>query len=1265
VGNSASSGPDDQIQRLKSDLAIADDPDKDLTSLQEAHMDGSCNWLLSRKYFEDWRDSDLSSLTFLWLRGKPGVGKSVLSANIISHFRKQNLNPAFHFFKHGDKVKATIGSLLRSIAFQMAVMYPAVKARLTRMQQENIIFDVDDEGVIWRKLLLECIFKVKLKSPLFWIIDALDECSNTNAFFSLVSKRDCPVPIRVLVTSRPSGTFLKKFTDLGNATGVRAEDISTEDTLEDIRQYVTFKSKGLWVDDETDRQDVESQILAKSNGSFLWVKLVMSQLSEAHTIEEIQSLVQETPQVMEDLYRDVLTSISTSLSTSPQPLALAIAIFTWTACATRPFTVDELQTALKMDMDKKFLSLRTSISSLCGQMIYIDKHDRVQMIHETARQFILKRSESILGIEEKRCHARLAEVCLSYLAGPEMASAQGWKRSSATSLTPRSTFAEYASLSFFEHVRGTNSWNHKVLKLLHDFLTTNVQAWIEFIARIGNLQHLIKAAKNFRNFLDRRAKHHPPIGKEVQVLEQWSTDLIRLVAKFGKNLLLAPASIYGLIPPFCPRDSALGQQFGSSMRGMSVVGLSASDWDDRLSVMQYAKDARSTTVAYGPRHFAVGLSIGEIIVYNATTCQESIKYQLGQKVRFLAFGSKDNLLAASGRTEIRIWDTESGVLLHSYQTSNETLALAFSEADTRLMTATRGHTVVVYDLGYESKPDIHPWLDDEEEMDDTEFRRLPIGLEFSPDRSLLAIVYKGLPILIWDIEDEAPLGTCDRLSRFGSRRASMHLLVIAMVFNPAMKQLAAAYGDGDIAVFDYESQEVLVSVEADAQALACSPNGFTLATGDAFGTIQLRDFETLELLYTLSAYDDPIHALVFSPDSLRFLDIRGSKCNLWEPAVLVREVDDDDDQSMSGTAISEGPFQPQESKVSTAHDIVLVTALACHSDGNTIFVAKDDGSVSTYDAQTGKRIKVLYSHSNESDISVTRLAWGSRRGILSSADVSTRLKTWQLSQDPRGIWDTKVQLLDIYLSSSITQILLNPENNLIMVSTTTSDSIYTLGGDLTQSRVSSAPKTWKWINHPSDPKWVISISPSSAHVYSWSDFTEICAHTLAILPTSPKANLTIRTLIPIPKSHLAVEVLESSPNFSRTHLQLFSSSSFKPPGLSADEPVPTVSSEPTIIQPIPSTNFLSTCLERLIALSTPSTLVFLDTNLWVCTIDLRTFTGKDYTRHFFLPYDWLSASGHGLLMDVVGRWDVACVKGDEVAVVRKGIRGEGEGKVDL
>jgi len=200
--------------------------------------------------------------------------------------------------------------------------------------------------------------------------------------------------------------------------------------------------------------------------------------------------------------------------------------------------------------------------------------------------------------------------------------------------------------------------------------------------------------------------------------------------------------------------------------------------------MQYAKDVRSTTVAYGPKHFAVGLSIGEIILYNVTTCQKAMKFQLAQNARFPTFCRDGNRLAASGKSEIRIWDTATGDLLHSFQASDEPLALSFSDGDKGLMTAARGHKVNVYDLKSESEPESYSWLDDEE-IDDTEFRRLPIGLQFNKDQTILAIVYKGLPILTWDIEDEALLGMCERVSHVSSRRPSTHLLVVAMVFNPA------------------------------------------------------------------------------------------------------------------------------------------------------------------------------------------------------------------------------------------------------------------------------------------------------------------------------------------------------------------------------------------------------------------------------------------------------------------------------------------------
>jgi WD40 repeat protein len=1213
-------------------------------------MEESCKWLLSKEYFKRWLDDPSRSMRYLWLWGPPGVGKSVLSASVISHLQEQNLRPNFYFFKRGDRVKSTLSGMLCSLAYQIATIHPAVREKLQELASSTHVYD--DRG-IWTKIFLECVFKIDVAQPYYWVIDALDECNNASSFLSLMSKKGSGLPVRILVTSRPS--LSNKFTELGNNVSVVGEEISPEDTLEDIRKYVNVKSRELPVDDEELRQHIQYEILTKSKGSFLWAKLVMNQLCEAHTVEEMERIVHEPPQEMEEFYRETLATIASS----SRDVELPKAIFIWTTCSIRPLNVEELQAALELDIKEKPLSLRNSIPTICGQLVYIDKPGRVQMIHETARNFILKRSEAIseaITIREEEGNARLAKVCLEYLCGSEMAPPQSRKRSSTAFLTRKSTFLHYACLSFAEHIRGTSSRNTSVLELLHQFLTTNVQTWIEYVARTtGNLQHMIDAAKIFKHFLDRCAKRHPPTKKEIRTLEMWSTDLIRLVAKFGRNLLLDPASIYGLITPFCPKNSALRQYFGSETRGINVVGLSAPEWDSRLSVMQYAKDVRSTAVAYGPKHFAIGLSIGEIIMYNTITCQEAMKFQFAQKVRFLTFCRDGNRLAASSKSEIRIWDTATGNILHSFQVSDEPLALSFTNGDQGLMTATRGHKVHVYDLKSESEPGSYPWLDDEE-IDDTEFRRLPIGLQFNKDQTILAIVYKGLPILIWDIEDEARLGTCERVSHENSRRPSTHLLVIAMVFNPASNLLAAAYGDGDIAVFDSESQDLTVIVEADAQALACSHDGMTLATGDAFGAIQLRDFESLELLYTLVAYDDPIHALAFSTDNLRFVDIRGSKCNVWEPAVLVRATDNSDSRSMSSTAISEALVRPQEEKASTAHDMALVTAVACTTDKSIVCVAKDNGAVSIYDTQNGKEIKELYNHSHHSDISVTRLAWGSKEGLLASADVSTRLKVWKMSNASPREWDTKVQLMDSQLNNVITQILFNPENDLILVSTPSAVTIYRVNGELVRSLDHKSNSTCKWINHPSNPANFISISSSHAYVYDWNTLTVTSTHILAISPASQDTTLTPDTVLPIPHTRmLAVEILETGPNVSKSSLYVFPSSSFGPPSSA-----PTHDAKALPVEPLPFFGALSPRLERLIGVVAPSTLVFLDIALWVCTINLQKFDGRSFLRHFFVPYDWLSASGHRVLMDVVGQSDVLAVRNDEVAIVQRGLKIEEE-----
>jgi hypothetical protein len=102
---------------------------------------------------------------------------------------------------------------------------------------------------------------------------------------------------------------------------------------------------------------------------------------------------------------------------------------------------------------------------------------------------------------------------------------------------------------------------------------------ITFVAaQQSNLNLLVETAKALKQYLQRRRKHQSLFGKEFMIIDVWSTDLVHLVPHFGTRLLASPSSIFTIIPPLCPADSALRKQFGSTGRGISLLGLSARAW---------------------------------------------------------------------------------------------------------------------------------------------------------------------------------------------------------------------------------------------------------------------------------------------------------------------------------------------------------------------------------------------------------------------------------------------------------------------------------------------------------------------------------------------------------------------------------------------------------------------------------------------------------------------------------------------------------------
>ena len=238
---------------------------------------------------------------------------------------------------------------------------------------------------------------------------------------------------------------------------------------------------------------------------------------------------------------------------------LAKAILTWTVCAARPLSTDELHHALQFDIKDKIEHPEKSIPASCGQLVYIDAQSHVQMVHQTARDFLLQRNpNSEFKIDRKIGHQRLAMTCLEYLNSSEMKRGKARKLSASTVPKERCPFASYACDSLFEHVVHVSSTNDDMLDALANFLASpNVLSWIEYIAQNSNLNRLIQTGRALRNYLQRRSKHMSPFGREVAILDHWATDLVRLAIKFGRNLLAYPSSIYYLVPPFCPPESAI------------------------------------------------------------------------------------------------------------------------------------------------------------------------------------------------------------------------------------------------------------------------------------------------------------------------------------------------------------------------------------------------------------------------------------------------------------------------------------------------------------------------------------------------------------------------------------------------------------------------------------------------------------------------------------------------------------------------------------
>ncbi|KAH8703142.1 Pfs, NB-ARC and ankyrin domain protein, partial [Talaromyces proteolyticus] len=402
----------------------------------------TCQWLLETSEYLEWlNDSGLDKHHgFLWVKGKPGTGKSTLMKFILANGNRQwqdKTIASFFFNARGqDLEKSTIG-MYRSLLYQLLQKHP----HLQSLNEANKIWT--SNGGIYPKWSVEPLKELFIQAiqmldevSLVFFIDALDECYEPEirdmmSFFEEVS--DVSSSLQIQFRACFSSRHYPHIT-IRNGLNIVLENQQGHDN--DINEYII---RELRVGGSRLSQLIKEELQQKSSGIFLWVVLVVKILNKEYddgNVEDLQERLREIPADLHDLF----TNIICRSEVNEKRLATCLQ---WVLFAKRPLAPEELYFAILsgikpdsikpwdeelvseqtinrfiLSSSKGLVGIKTSNYQLGPPLFSVPK---VQFIHESVREFLLNESylNSIWSTLEPgsrgQYHDNLKECCISYI----------------------------------------------------------------------------------------------------------------------------------------------------------------------------------------------------------------------------------------------------------------------------------------------------------------------------------------------------------------------------------------------------------------------------------------------------------------------------------------------------------------------------------------------------------------------------------------------------------------------------------------------------------------------------------------------------------------------------------------------------------------------------------------------------------------------------------------------------------------------------------
>ncbi|KAH7409681.1 hypothetical protein BKA64DRAFT_404683 [Cadophora sp. MPI-SDFR-AT-0126] len=478
-----------RIARLQHAVAWLNVDDKtqedNYERISNRRHDETCVWIEKNDQLISWSRDDGKN-PVLWLSGKPGAGKSVICSYILQFLEQSSVkHHVCYYFCNSAEAGNICGQVLRTIALQLLRQ----NVDLASLIANQYVYPGTSCSISQLRTLLPQMFETTDSTRI--IIDGLDECSKEAQMSVLNDLLRLPgkdVSCKIIVASRREVKITEK---LSGKPQIKLD--GREEVNSDIRSYVKHQVSSIETDDPDLRQKIETILVEKANGMFLWVRLVSEELRSCGSDWNLEQTANSLPRGLKKAYGRILDRIMDE-DHSNHARSIAIRTLEWIACSYRPLKAFEILDGIVFKNGCTELNSRTkmrkSVLDFCRPLIEESPSNTIDFVHFSAKEYVLDEEykHSTTFISRQTANLNIAFSCVAYL-------------NTCVSLLPHNSTAHSRAALVLTGFHGLQLYANQ-------FFATHLEAYLTSLAvskgqapveLISQLQLLLQFSKNKQN----------------------------------------------------------------------------------------------------------------------------------------------------------------------------------------------------------------------------------------------------------------------------------------------------------------------------------------------------------------------------------------------------------------------------------------------------------------------------------------------------------------------------------------------------------------------------------------------------------------------------------------------------------------------------------------------------------------------------------------------------------------------------------------------